>query len=110
MAIFVIKKGDNFYKNFYKVDVKYTDLLTLDTLLIFTRLNSEDPNDIYINKDKNCGNDVFTESLGFIIRSGYYIIGIHEKPVVEGGKKSRNNRKHKTKLEKKRRTARKHAY
>ena len=106
MAIFVIKKRDNFYK----VDVKYTDLLTLDTLLIFTRLNSEDPNDIYINKDKNCGNDVFTESLGFIIRSGYYIIGIHEKPVVEGGKKSRNNRKHKTKLEKKRRTARKHAY
>ena len=77
----VIEKNGRFYKVEYLV----------------TRLNSSDPNNIYLPLDSNK-----LGSLDMYMENGY-------KTII-GGKKSRKNRKHKTKSATKRRTARKHAY
>ena len=67
--------------------------------VLFTRLNSKNPTDIFQPED------TFEEYLDLICRNGYKNI----TPLI-GGKKSRKNRKHKNKSKMKKGTTRKKAY
>jgi len=75
---YVIKNSDRFYK-------------VIERPVLLTRLNSANPSDIYEPLETS-----EMPSLDMLVRNGYEIIS-------KGGKKSRNNIKHKKKTKTKRR-------
>jgi hypothetical protein len=77
---YVIKRGDRYYK------VKEN---TGENIVLLTRLNSADPNDIFKPLDS------FEEDLNLALKNDYKI--------VKGGKKTRSNKKYKKKSKTKRR-------
>jgi hypothetical protein len=80
---YVIKRDDRFYK-------------VIERPVLVTRLNSANPTDI-----SEPLNSFEMPSLGMLLENGYEIVN-------KGGKKSRNNRKHKKKSNTKRRGRRYH--
>ena len=81
--IYVIQRGNRYYK------VKQN---TGENIVLLTRLNSADPNDIFKPLDS------FEEDLKLALKNDYKI--------VKGGKKTRSNKKYK----KKSKTKRKHRH
>ena len=77
---YVIQRGDRYYK------VKQN---TGENIVLLTRLNSADPNDIFKPLDS------FEEDLNLALKNDYKII--------KGGKKTRSNKKYKKKSKTKRR-------
>lgn len=77
---YVIQRGDRYYK------VKEN---TGENIVLLTRLNSADPNDIFKPLDS------FEEDLNLALKNDYKI--------VKGGKKTRSNKKYKKKSKTKRR-------